>query len=1208
MPDADSTQARVFVSYSRQDGATFAAELRNKLLKEDLSVWQDLVALEGGRDWWSQIEDAIRSKPLQHFVFVVTPAALASPVVRREIRLARQEGKTVSPVKGPGLGELSKLPRWLGQVFDLDLSEHFATLIRVLKDQSRQKRVSMMAPEPPVDFVRRPGEFQALKTKLLDSKGDAVAISAALKGAGGYGKTTLAKALAHDPDIQDAYFDGVLWIELGEKPANLLGLVADLITILTGSPPGLATIDVAAAKLGEALGERRILMIVDDAWREQDLRPFLRGGSNTTRLITTRLSRVLPANAFRQPVDAMKGKEARELLASGLPKEQILVQTKEVSDLAGRLGEWAQLLKLVNGFLRERVNEGGERLQSALADANARLTEEGLVTFDAGEEGDRSKAIAYTINLSLELLDEKQHERFAELAAFPEDADIPIGIVARLWRETAGLSESQTKDLLIKLYGLSLLLGLDLNQRTLRFHDTIRRFLQERTGKDGLIARHKQLLQALDDIGGSLETDASSRRYFYLYLPHHLAAGQEREKLDKLLLDPGWLKAKLLATSSPQALVADYEQHGVGELQTFLGRTLRLTTGILARDERQLIPQLLGRIVGCKAVGITEFLEAARCQLSPPTILVECATLTPPGVETARLEGHSGGVTALCLLPDGRLASASSDNTIRLWDASAGVETARLEGHSGGVTALCLLPDGRLASASSDNTIRLWDASAGVETARLEGHSGGVTALCLLPDGRLASASWDNTIRLWDASAGVETARLEGHSDRAVALCLLPDGRLASASWDNTIRLWDASAGVETARLEGHSGGVAALCLLPDGRLASASWPSVSGDNTIRLWDASAGVETARLEGHSDGVTALCLLPDGRLASASSDNTIRLWDASAGVETTRLEGHSDLVTALCLLPDGRLASASWDNTIRLWDASAGVETARLEGHSDGVTALCLLPDGRLASASWDNTIRLWDASAGVETARLEGHSGGVAALCLLPDGRLASASWDNTIRLWDTSAGVETARLKGHSDQVTALCLLPDGRLASASWDNTIRLWDASAGVETARLEGHSDRAVAFCLLPDGRLASASWDNTIRLWDASAGVETARLEGHSGGVAALCLLPDGRLASASWDNTIRLWDASAGVETARLEGHSDRAVALCLLPDGRLASASWDNTIRLWDASAGVETARLEADARITCLIWLPSGRIVAGDRVGQLHWLEVVD
>ena len=197
--------------------------------ERDLSVWQDIVALEGGRDCWSQIEEALRSKALQHFILIVTPMALESPYVRQEIRLARQEGKTVCPIKGPGLADLGALPRWLGQIYDLDLPEHQTTLIRVLQDESRQKRVPMMAPEPPADFVDRPKEFDALKRQLLDSKGDAVAITAALRGAGGYGKTTLAKALAHDADIQDAFFDGVLWAELGEKPENLLSIISDLI-------------------------------------------------------------------------------------------------------------------------------------------------------------------------------------------------------------------------------------------------------------------------------------------------------------------------------------------------------------------------------------------------------------------------------------------------------------------------------------------------------------------------------------------------------------------------------------------------------------------------------------------------------------------------------------------------------------------------------------------------------------------------------------------------------------------------------------------------------------------------------------------------------------------------------------------------------------------------------------------------------------------
>jgi hypothetical protein len=329
---------RIFISYSRKDGPEFAASLRTRLERENLSIWQDLVALEGGRDWWSQIEEALKSKVLQHSIFVITPAALASPVVRQEIRLARQEGKTVRPVKGPGLGELGNLPRWLGEVYDLTVPDRMTMLVRVLEGPSRQKRVPMMAPEPPPDFVQRTVEFEALKKELLNSQGDAVAITAALRGAGGYGKTTLAKKLAHDPDILDAYFDGILWVELGQRPENLLSIISDLITRLTGEPPGYQTVDAAGSALSEALGSRRILLVVDDAWRESDLDPFCRGGPNTTRLITTRLNNILPYEAIRQSVDAMQQPEAQALLAAGLPPERAAAHHVELGRLAVRLG------------------------------------------------------------------------------------------------------------------------------------------------------------------------------------------------------------------------------------------------------------------------------------------------------------------------------------------------------------------------------------------------------------------------------------------------------------------------------------------------------------------------------------------------------------------------------------------------------------------------------------------------------------------------------------------------------------------------------------------------------------------------------------------------------------------------------------------------------------------------------------------------------
>jgi hypothetical protein len=289
-------------------------------------------------------------------------------------------------------------------------------------------------------------------------------------------------------------------VELGEKPKNLLSIVSDLITRLTHAPPGLETISAAASALGEALGNRHILMIVDDAWREQDLRPFLQGGPKTTRLVTTRIDKILPDGTVRQPVDAMQDHEALDLLTSGLPVDQAADRSHELRNLVARMGEWALLLKIVNGFLYDRVIRSRQPLAEAIAGVNARLDAKGLVAFDARNEADRSSAVACTIGVSLELLDDSARLRFAELGIFPEDTNIPISIVARLWAETGGLGEFEAEDLLSELYGLCLLLDFDLDRRTFRLHDTVRHFLKEQVGKEKLVAQHKRLVRALDSL------------------------------------------------------------------------------------------------------------------------------------------------------------------------------------------------------------------------------------------------------------------------------------------------------------------------------------------------------------------------------------------------------------------------------------------------------------------------------------------------------------------------------------------------------------------------------------------------------------------------------------------------------------------------------------------------------------------------------------
>ena len=102
-------------------------------------------------------------------------------------------------------------------------------------------------------------------------------------------------------------------------------------------------------------------------------------------------------------------------------------------------------------------------------------------------------------------------------------------------------------------------------------------------------------------------------------------------------------------------------------------------------------------------------------------------------------------------------------------------------------------PDGRrIASASYDNTVKVWDAATGQETLTLKGHTGAVISVAFSPDGRrIASGSGDNMVKVWDAATGQETLTLKGHTNVVMEVAFSPDGRrIASASADNTVKLW----------------------------------------------------------------------------------------------------------------------------------------------------------------------------------------------------------------------------------------------------------------------------------------------------------------------------------------------------------------------------------------------------------------------------------
>jgi WD40 repeat protein len=265
------------------------------------------------------------------------------------------------------------------------------------------------------------------------------------------------------------------------------------------------------------------------------------------------------------------------------------------------------------------------------------------------------------------------------------------------------------------------------------------------------------------------------------------------------------------------------------------------------------------------------------------------------------LEGHSMEVTSVAFSHDSaRLASASGDRTVKIWDARSGACLQTLEGHSSGVWSVAFSHDStRLASASWDNTVKIWDASSRACLQTLKGHSNEVTSVVFSHDSaRLASASGDRTVKIWNAHSGACLQTLEGHSSWVRSVAFSHDSaRLASASDDKTVKIWDAHSGACLQTLEGHSNWVRSVAFSHDSaRLASASW-----DNTVKIWDARSGacLQTLQVSKHLENVS----FDSTGSFLHTAIGTIALQSAEGSSMTDVTESEQPLNVAISLSPD-----------------------------------------------------------------------------------------------------------------------------------------------------------------------------------------------------------------------------------------------------------------------------------------------------------------
>ncbi len=956
------------------------------------------------------------------------------------------------------------------------------------------RRVEELVPAvPPLEswVVDRPAEVNRIVSALRG--GTTVGVTTAVKGAGGFGKTTLARMIRADPRVVRRFQGRVYWVTVG-RDANkqaLTGLVNGLLTQIEPDRPVTFTdARQASEHLAAVLaGGPRRLLILDDVWTDEQLAVFPVAG-RCARLVTTRNPSLAAGAAVAVKVDQMSQAQARELLQRGLPPLPGAV----VRSLVAETGRWPLLLRLASKILTEESRLHAD-ITPVAKDLLRRLRDAGVLEVDQltgtpGQQLDvtdpdqRSRAISATIEASTGLLSIADRDRLIALGVFAEDEEIPHTLVASLWRVSTGLDKRSSEMLCTQLADLALLTLVRTGDGgAIELHDVIREYLRRQLGPARLGRMHQVLLDAAAaDLPAAAPARASSgqgtvtawwelsgrARYLRDHLIEHLLAAGRADEAEAVACDLRWAESRLDQVG-PVAPFADLALAGTSRARR-LARLIGQAAHLLAPTDPaySLTDILYSRVAHDPDWGSQA--RAMQADRTWPALVNRWALpdLPDPALRHV-LTGHDGPVWAVAVAPDGTwLATGDYAGSVRIWDTATGKQRDVLTGHDGPVYAVAIAPAGTwLATGSTDRTVRIWDSTTGQQRAILTGHHGPVEAVAIAPAGTwLATGDYACSVRIWDTATGKQHAPLTGPDGWVDAVAIAPDGTwLATGSEDRTVRIWDTATGQQRGVLTGHDGPVYAVAVAPDGTWLATG----SHDGTARTWDTATGQQRATLTGLGGWVDAVAVAPDGAwLATGSHDGTVRIWDSATGQQRGVLTGHDGPVYAVAVAPDSTwLVTGGVDGTARTWDCVTRRQRAVLTGHAGMVLSVAVAPGGTwLATGGDDGTARIWDTAASQHRAALTGHDNWVLSVAVAPDGTwLATGSVDGTAQIWDCVTGRQRAVLTGHDGPVGAVAVAPDGTwLAVAVQDGAVRIREAATG------------EILAVMRVDGTLTTCQWN------------------------------------------------------------------------------------------------------------------------------------
>lgn len=318
------------------------------------------------------------------------------------------------------------------------------------------------------DFTGREAQLATL-AQLAGAADRSASVLLALTGKAGVGKTALAVHAAHR--LRDQYPDGQLFVNLRGTEANPLcatDVLARFLRSLGVDPTAIPEdAEERAALYRSRLADRRLLILLDDAACEAQLRPLLPGTSGCAVLVTSRARLAGLGGAREVDLDVFEPDEALELLAGAAGPQRMAAEPAAAREIVRLCGFLPLAVRVAGARLGARPHWPLSRLEADLADEDMRL--------DALRLGDLE--VRASLARSYETLDVMARRAF-RLLGLLEIREFAPWVTAALLDIPQAVAE-ELMDTLVDLHLLDVA-GRDTSGRLrYRFHDLLRAYARE---------------------------------------------------------------------------------------------------------------------------------------------------------------------------------------------------------------------------------------------------------------------------------------------------------------------------------------------------------------------------------------------------------------------------------------------------------------------------------------------------------------------------------------------------------------------------------------------------------------------------------------------------------------------------------------------------------------------------------------------------------